>query len=129
MTWGSFIVEETEACIANSVSKTCLLCAQPFLLRGWQCFRSLLRVWYSSWAIFSHPCIFAFSPTAQFSSVAQLCLTLCDLMDCSPSGSSVHGIFQARILECGLPFPPPGDLPHPGIEPGSPAMQVDALTI
>ena len=27
------------------------------------------------------------------------CLTLCDLMDCSPPGSSVHGIFQARILE------------------------------
>ena len=30
---------------------------------------------------------------------AQLCLTLCDPMDCSPPGSSVHGIFQARILE------------------------------
>ena len=31
--------------------------------------------------------------------VAQLCLTLCDPMDCSPPASSVHGIFQARILE------------------------------
>ena len=31
--------------------------------------------------------------------VAQLCLTLCDPMDCSPPGSFVHGIFQARILE------------------------------
>ena len=30
---------------------------------------------------------------------AQLCLTLCDPMDCSPSGSSLHGIFQARVLE------------------------------
>ena len=30
----------------------------------------------------------------------QPCLTLCDPMDCSPPGSSVHGIFQARILEC-----------------------------
>ena len=30
---------------------------------------------------------------------AQSCLTLHDLMDCSPSGSSSHGIFQARILE------------------------------
>ena len=29
----------------------------------------------------------------------QLCLTLCDLMDCSPPGSPVHGILQARILE------------------------------
>ena len=32
-------------------------------------------------------------------SVAQLCRTLCNPMDCSPSGFSVHGIFQARILE------------------------------
>ena len=30
---------------------------------------------------------------------AQLCPTLCDRMDCSTSGSSVYGIFQARILE------------------------------
>ena len=34
------------------------------------------------------------------SEVTQLCLTLCDLMDCSLAGSSVHGIFQERILEC-----------------------------
>ena len=33
------------------------------------------------------------------SEVAQLCLTLGDPMDCSPPGSSVHGIFQARVLE------------------------------
>ena len=33
------------------------------------------------------------------SEVAQLCLTLCDPMDCSLSGSSIHGIFQARVLE------------------------------
>ena len=38
--------------------------------------------------------------------------------DCSPPGSSVHGILQARILEW-LPWPPPGDLPDPGIEPTS----------
>ena len=31
--------------------------------------------------------------------VTQLCPTLCDLVDCSPPGSSVHGILQARILE------------------------------
>ena len=35
------------------------------------------------------------------SEVAQSCLTLSDPMDCSPSGSSVHGIFQARVLEWG----------------------------
>ena len=33
------------------------------------------------------------------SEVAQLCLTLSDPMDCSPPGSSIHGIFQARVLE------------------------------
>ena len=31
--------------------------------------------------------------------VTQSCLTLCDPMDCSPSGSFVHGILQARIVE------------------------------
>ena len=37
--------------------------------------------------------------------VAQLCPTLCDPMDCSPPGSSVHGILQARILEwIAIPF-------------------------
>ena len=48
-------------------------------------------------------------------------------MDCSPPGSSVHGILQARVLG-GLPFPSPGDLPNPGIEPRSPTLQADALT-
>ena len=35
------------------------------------------------------------------SEVAQLCLTPSDAMDCSPPGSTVHGIFQARALEWG----------------------------
>ena len=111
---------------------------------------------------------------------------LCNPMDCSLSGSFVHGIFQARILEwvaisfsrgsswprdwtwvsstaerlftvwatreakriiltpiiakaplsiefsrqeswSGLPCPPPGDLPNPGIEPRSPTLQADSL--
>ena len=34
------------------------------------------------------------------SEVVQLCPTLSDPMDCSPPGSSIHGIFQARVLEC-----------------------------
>ena len=41
--------------------------------------------------------------------------TLCDPMDCSPPGSSVHGILQQECSS-GLPHPPPGDLPDPGIE-------------
>ena len=35
------------------------------------------------------------------SEVPQSCLTLSDPMDCSPPGSSIHGIFQARVLEWG----------------------------
>ena len=47
-------------------------------------------------------------------------------MDCSPPGSSICGIFQARILG-GLPCPSPGNLPDPEIQPGSPALQADSL--
>ena len=53
------------------------------------------------------------------SSVANSCLTFCDPVDCSPPGSSVHGIFQARTLEWILLQ---GNLPDPGIEPGPPAL-------
>ena len=40
-----------------------------------------------------------FKNKVKWSEVAQSCLTLCDPMDCSPPGSSVHGVFQAWILE------------------------------
>ena len=58
--------------------------------------------------------------------VSQSCQTLCDCMDCSPPGSSVHGISQASILER-VAYSPPGDLPDPGTEPGSPALEADSL--
>ena len=60
--------------------------------------------------------------------VAQLCLTLCDPTGCSPPDSSLHGILQARILEW-VPCPPPRDLPHPGIEPTSPALAGGFFTL
>ena len=48
------------------------------------------------------------------SEVAQLCPTLRDPMDCSLPGSSVHGIFQARVLEWAVPPPPVSQLlPYP----------------
>ena len=49
------------------------------------------------------------------------CPTLCNPMDCSPPGSSFHGISRQEYWN-GLPFPSPGDLPDSGIEPGSPAL-------
>ena len=52
-------------------------------------------------------------------------LTLCNSMDCSLPGSSVHGILEVRILEwVAVPSP---DLPNPGIEPRSPTLQADSL--
>ena len=41
----------------------------------------------------------AYIPACVYARLLQSCPTLCDLMDCSPPGSSVHGIFHARILE------------------------------
>ena len=51
----------------------------------------------------------------------------CNPMDCGPPGSSICGIFQARILES--PCPSPGDLPDPGNKPASPALQADSLPL
>ena len=59
--------------------------------------------------------------------VAQLCPTLYDPMDCSPPGSSVHGDSPGQEYWSGLPCHPPGDLPKPGMEPRSPALQADSL--
>ena len=66
------------------------------------------------------------------SEVAQSCPTLCDPVDCSLPGFSVHGILLARILEWvtisfsrGI-FPTQGS--DPGIRPLSPALQADTLT-
>ena len=70
-----------------------------------------------------YPCLLAKS--------LQLYPTLCNPMDCSSPGSSVHGISQQEYWS-GLPFFPPGDLPDTGIKlasPASPALQVDYLLL
>ena len=55
------------------------------------------------------------------SEVAQSCPTLCYPIDCSLPGSSVHGIFQAIILEwIAISFS--RGSPNPGLDPGSPAL-------
>ena len=56
----------------------------------------------------------------------QLCPTLCNPLGCSLPGSSVHGVLQEEYWS-GLPCPPPGDLPNPGIKPRIPALQMDSL--
>ena len=57
------------------------------------------------------------------SEITQLCPTLCDPMDCSLPSMG----FSRQEYWSGLPFPSPGDLPNPGIEPRSPVLQADTL--
>ena len=51
---------------------------------------------------------------------------LSNTMDCSPPGSFVHRIHRQEHWS-GQPFPSPGDLPDPGMEPGFPALQADSV--
>ena len=88
-----------------------------------------------------HPCLLIWQEIFQFSrqcyviaaGLLSCCLltrsplTLCDPMDCSPPGSSVHGFFRQEYWS-GLPFPPPGDLFDSGIEPVFPTLAGRFLT-
>ena len=58
--------------------------------------------------------------------VTQLCPTLCDPMDSAHQAPLSKG-FSMQEYWRGLPFPPPGDLLDPGIEPESLAFQADSL--
>ena len=59
--------------------------------------------------------------------VAQSCPTLCDSMDCSRL-FPLWGFFR-QVYWSGLPYPPPGDPPNPGIESRSPTLQAEFLPI
>ena len=72
---------------------------------------------YSIFTAYKEPCA-----TCMLS--LQSCPTLCNPMDCSPPGFSVHGIFQARILEWFAMPSSSGELPDPGIEPVSPVSLI-----
>ena len=78
--------------------------------------------------IYCHPANLTYMQIGDGSLVAKSCLTdSYKLMDCSPPGSSVHGVFLARILEwvaISLPH-----LPVPWIEPRSPALWTDFLLL
>ena len=65
--------------------------------------------------------------TESESEVAQLCLTLCDPWTVAYQ-APLSMRFSRQEYWSGLPFPSPGDLPDPGIKPGSPTLEADALT-
>ena len=95
-----------------------------------------LGAWFSSWyqvlirvtSCSSVPrAVLILVLKSQVGEVTQSCPTLCDPVDCSLPSSSVHGILQARILEwVAISFSRGSS--NPGIEPGFPALEADALT-
>ena len=80
-------LENFEHCFAGMWNKcNCVV--------GWTFFgTTFLWDWNENWPF---PVL---QPLLEESEVAQSCLTPCNPMNCSPPGSSIHGIFQARILE------------------------------
>ena len=85
-------------------------------------------VW-NFWEAVSFPLDFPFLSVCNMCVCAkslQLCPTLCGPMDCSPPGSSVHGLSRQERWS-GVPCPPPGDLPNLEIKPGSSTLQDDSL--
>ena len=58
-------------------------------------------MWYNVLSVTNNRWIFSLSVREELLLLSHLCPTLCNPMDCSPPGSSVHGIFQARVLEWG----------------------------
>ena len=92
------------------------------LFNTWPCIRFNATLSVPTTISFRH-CLFSMSvsPLKVKVKVAQSCLTLCDPMDWT-----IHEILLARILEW-VAFPSPGDLPNPGTEPRSPALQADSF--
>ena len=78
--------------------------------------------WFCKWIVYQCTTWEALECAWMFS---QSCLTL-QPRDCSPPGSSVHGILQVSILEW-VALSSPEELPKPWIKPRSPALQADSL--
>ena len=95
---------------------------------------SAQQAWCISWTGFEISCQvwdtmdFALLPSEGEGEVAQSCLTLCNPMDYSLPGSSIHGIFPGKSTGCqvGCHFLLQGNLPDSGTKPRSPALQADA---
>ena len=95
---------------------------------------SVLKSYITDYFIFLCSCIFLiYVPLRTYvhASVHAKLLShvqLCSLTDYSSTGPSVHGISRQEYWS-ELPWPPPEDLPHPGIRPASPALPVDSLPL
>ena len=104
----------------TAVSISCSLPSSPNFTLLY--FSNLINFWS-----LSHPNQKAGSHLLFYPLLAQSCPTLCDPMNCSPPGSNLFKGFSRQEYWSGLPFPSPGDLPDPGIEPSLLHWQADSL--
>ena len=104
-----------------------LLTALSLLSRCLTAFRTpFLRSFLLSKTLAPSSVNLSFLMTVAAAKLLQSCLTLCDPVDCSLPGSSVHGILRQEYWS-ELPCSSPGDLPDLGIQAGSPTLQADSL--
>ena len=119
----------------GTFGKHCYKCYMSFYyLRKWMRFILLCFSRYvcrTLQAIPSNVCMFINLPVYKHICVvlvAQSCQTLCHPLDCSPPGSSIYGMFQARILEwVAIPFSRKPS--SPGIKTQPPSLQADSLLL
>ena len=103
-----------------------ILCEWSDIFFSWSCWWKWYLcdyVWGNNYYSISHGKTWPVRPQNYKIKVTQSCLTLCDPLD-----YMVHGLLQVRILEW-VAFPFSRDLPNPGIEPRSPALQVNSYQL
>ena len=93
------------------------ICIHKFTSR----FQGIQRLRTTAWEDYFQPCVLCL--------VAQSWPTLCNAMDCSPPGFSVHGDSPGKNTGVGCHALLQGNLPNPGIKPRSPALQADSLLL
>ena len=116
--WDGWMASRTNGHEFEWIHKCWWGSVRPGMLRFME---SQSRTWLSNWTELNWTDI-----VLSKVKVAHSCPTLRDPTDYSSPGSSVHGIFQARILEW-VAIPSPGYLLNPGTEPRSPALQAYSL--
>ena len=108
--------------LSSPISSTSQHSSAPFPTDETHC----CSLWYSnSPHVIWTPSDQGYYPTVCVCVVAKLCLILWDPMDCS-NQHPLSMEFSRQEDWSGLPLPSPGDLPHPGIKPVSPAVQADS---
>ena len=131
MSGGVFTVVFSTCFCGESHGYRDTLLTQMISLKYWgDCHGLQIFSWWKSFNLKSLPfwCFGFFCCCCLVASVvSNSCATLW-IVACQAS-LSVHGILPRQEYWSGLPCPPPGYLPNPGIEPGSPALQVDSLSL